>query len=80
MEMNYPCDRCYTDWPRDRMFSRRDKKYCGLCWRVMIYPWKVGEVIEDAVKLSMLEGLDRTQLVRDLREDPTPHPWQSPSV
>jgi len=75
-----PCDRCHSDWPQDRMFSQKGKKYCGLCWRVLIYPRKVGEVVEEAIKLSRLERQDKSQLTRDLLEDPTPHPWQSPSV
>ncbi len=67
--MNLACNRCHTDWPRDRMFAQGGEKFCGLCWRVMIYPQKVGEVIEVLDKPESL-------VAQALREDPAPHPFR----
>jgi len=65
------CARCHTDWPRDRMFTRGGKKYCSLCWRVMIYPRKVGET-----GIRILDQPNESILQQELREDPNPHPWR----
>ena len=64
------CSRCHTDWPRDRMFTRGEEKFCGLCWRVLIYPWEVGQ------HAKIRERITETLVERELREDPTPHPFR----
>lgn len=35
------CDKCYTDWPEERMLTLEGQRLCELCWRVVIYPYKL---------------------------------------
>ena len=52
------------------MYTRGEEKFCGLCWRVLIYPWEVGQ------HAKIRERITETLVERDLREDPTPHPFR----
>ena len=70
------CARCHTDWPRDRMFTRGEEKYCGLCWRVLIYPWKVGEIVATDHLKFPTRPPTVSSVTRGLQKDPTPHPWR----
>ncbi len=35
-----PCERCRTEWPRERMKRLLGRVLCELCFRGAIYPWR----------------------------------------
>ena len=63
MTGNYPCDRCHTLWPIDRMIVPYGQRLCEICWRVVIYPYKT---VED-YKLSEACRLRRGSLKDRMR-------------